>query len=71
MGIFGNTISERQPKFKIKKTKDGQYCFDLIAKNGEIILQSESYKSKSGCENCIKSIIENAPKAKIVDITDK
>ncbi|MDX2062478.1 MAG: YegP family protein, partial [Bacteroidia bacterium] len=36
------------PAFIIEKTKDGQFRFNLTAKNGQVILSSESYKSKTG-----------------------
>jgi len=31
-------------KFEIKKSKDGQYYFNLIAPNNEIIATSEMYR---------------------------
>ncbi|MBS3750614.1 MAG: YegP family protein [Anaerolineales bacterium] len=49
------------PKFTIFTGKDNQYYFRLTARNGEIILGSEGYKSKSGCKNGIQSVKENAP----------
>jgi len=36
--------------------KDGQYYFALTAKNGQVILASEGYKAKEGCENGIESV---------------
>ena len=42
--------------------KDNQFYFRLYAKNGEIILGSEGYISKAGCQNGISSVKENAPK---------
>merc|ERR1712151_952364 len=39
--------------------KNEEFYFRLKASNGEIILQSEGYKQKSGCENGIKSVREN------------
>jgi hypothetical protein len=50
-------------KFELKKAKNGQFMFNLKAGNGEIILTSEMYKSKSGAENGIESVKENAKKA--------
>lgn len=49
------------PAFIIDKTKDGQFRFNLTAKNGQVILSSESYTSKTGCKNGIKSVKKNAP----------
>lgn len=50
----------RQAKFEIKKAKNNQFMFNLKAGNGEIILTSEAYIKKSGCENGINSVKENA-----------
>lgn len=47
-------------KFEIKKTKSGQYMFNLKAGNGQIILTSEMYNSKSSAENGIASVKANA-----------
>ena len=49
------------PKFTIFKGKDDQFYFRLTARNGEVILGSEGYKSKSGCKNGIQSVKDNAP----------
>lgn len=48
------------PKFQVKQTKDGQYKFDLTAKNGQVILSSESYKAKASCMNGIESVKKNS-----------
>jgi len=48
------------PKFLIKTGNDGKYYFNLTAKNGQVILTSQGYASKSGCENGIKSVKTNA-----------
>jgi uncharacterized protein YegP (UPF0339 family) len=34
-------------KFEIKRAKDGQFYFNLKARNGEIILISETYTTKA------------------------
>lgn len=47
-------------KFVIKKRANGEYQFDLKASNGEGILTSEGYSSKSGCENGIESVRKNS-----------
>jgi uncharacterized protein YegP (UPF0339 family) len=48
-------------KFEIKIAKSGQHFFNLKAGNGQIILTSEMYNSKSACENGIESVKKNAP----------
>ena len=47
-------------KFEIKKTKSGQFRFDLKAANGQVILSSQSYKSKASCIKGINSVIRNS-----------
>ena len=49
------------PKFQIYLGKDDQFYFRLYAVNGQIILGSEGYKAKSGCQNGIESVKVNAP----------
>ena len=44
------------PEFQVKTGKDGQYYFNLTARNGQIILASEGYKAKEGCENGIETL---------------
>lgn len=58
-------MSKRKGKFQIKRLDDGQWHFVLKAPNGRVILQSETYKSKAGAENGIRSIKENAPGAEV------
>lgn len=48
-------------KFVIDKRKNGEFQFNLKASNGQVILSSEGYSSKSGCENGIESVRKNAP----------
>ena len=47
-------------KFVVSKGKDGQDYFVLKAGNGEVILQSEGYKSASSCANGIESVRKNS-----------
>lgn len=47
-------------KFVIKKGSNSQYYFSLKADNGQTILSSEGYVSKSGCEAGISSVKANA-----------
>lgn len=48
-------------KFEIKVAKNGKWHFQLKAGNGQIILSSEMYESKSACENGIASVQLNSP----------
>jgi hypothetical protein len=47
-------------KFEIYADKSGDYRFRLKAGNGEIILSSEGYSSKSACINGVESVKKNA-----------
>lgn len=40
--------------------KSGEYYFRLKAKNGQVILSSEGYSSKSSCQNGIESVKKNS-----------
>ncbi|MCT4706228.1 YegP family protein [Enterobacteriaceae bacterium H11S18] len=59
--------------FDLKKsTKQGvaePYYFVLKAGNGQIIAQSEMYATKQSALKGIESVKENAPVAKINDLT--
>ena len=46
-------------KFEIHLARDGQFHFHLKAANGEIILSSELYRSRSGAKNGIASVQRN------------
>jgi len=48
-------------KFVITKRKNDEFQFNLKADNGQVILVSEGYSAKSGCENGIASVQKNAP----------
>jgi uncharacterized protein YegP (UPF0339 family) len=47
-------------KFEIKRAADGQFYFNLKARNGEIILTSEMYTTKANTHNGITSVMTNA-----------
>ena len=47
-------------KFELKDAKGDQFVFVLKAANGEPILSSETYKSKSGALNGIESVRKNS-----------
>jgi len=46
--------------FEIYKDNSGEFRFRLKAGNGETILSSEGYTTKSACENGIKSVAKNS-----------
>lgn len=47
-------------KFELKKAKDGQFYFNLLAANSQVILTSEMYKAKDSALNGIDSVKKNA-----------
>ena len=47
-------------KFIIRRQKDKQFCFNLVAMNGQIIFRSEAYTTKKNCLNGINSVKLNA-----------
>jgi len=47
-------------KFEINKAKNGEHFFNLKADNGQTILTSQMYTSKSGCFNGIESVRQNS-----------
>lgn len=47
-------------KFVITKRSNGEFQFNLKAGNGQTILTSEGYSSKSNCENGVESVKKNA-----------
>lgn len=46
--------------FELKKSKDGQFMFNLKASNGQVILTSELYTTKPSAENGIESVRKNS-----------
>ncbi len=47
-------------KFVTKTGKDGQYYFNLVAGNGQVILGSEGYTTTAARQNGIDSVKKNA-----------
>ena len=55
--------------FEIISDSAEKWRFHLKAANGEIIAVSQSYGTKESAETGIASVKQNAPKAKVVDLT--
>ncbi|PHM30504.1 YegP family protein [Xenorhabdus innexi] len=47
--------------YDLKKAKNGQFYFNLVAANGEIILSSEMYTTKAAANKGIHSVQVNSP----------
>lgn len=57
-------------KFEIRKAKGKQsYYFVLLAKNGEVVVTSETYKSKQSCKDGIKAVKYYTLFSKTIDLT--
>ena len=57
-------------KFVIKTDKQGKFRFNLVASNGQIIAQSQAYKTKDSALNGIESVKNHASEAVLDDQTD-
>lgn len=53
-------------RFEVAPSKDGQTFVRFVAANGEPMVRTETYKSKSSALNAIKSIQKNGPGAEIL-----
>jgi len=49
-------------KFELKKGKGGKFMFNLKAANGQVILTSQTYKTKAAAKSGIKSVGTNCSK---------
>ena len=58
-------------RFEIAASKNGETFVRFVAANGEPMVISETYKSKSSAKNCIESVKKNSPGAETVDETAK
>jgi uncharacterized protein YegP (UPF0339 family) len=57
-------------KFVVKKTSNGQFRFNLVVSNGQIVATSETYTRKESALETIASIQKNAGAATVDDETD-
>lgn len=54
-------------KYVVKKSaKSGQFYFNIVASNGQVLAASEQYKEKASAVDAIESIKKNAAAAPIV-----
>ncbi|MFZ2102375.1 MAG: DUF1508 domain-containing protein [Oricola sp.] len=54
-------------RFEIADSKDGQTFVRFVASNGETMVRTETYTSKSSSKNAIESLKKNGPGAEVVD----
>ena len=43
-------------KFVLSKRGNGEFQFNLVASNGQVILTSQGYSTKAGCQNGVESV---------------
>lgn len=56
-------------KFVLKKDAGGQFRFNLLASNGQVIASSEAYTTKAAALNGIDSVKRHAAEAETDDQT--
>lgn len=61
--------AQDEDKFEVKESSNGKHYFNLLAANKQIIGSSQMYASKDGMKNGIRSVMENAPKGTVEDLT--
>jgi uncharacterized protein YegP (UPF0339 family) len=66
---MGRSVVTGLAKFVLKRSQAGDYNFNLVATNGEVIATSESYKTKASAVNGIESVRRNAAGAELDDQT--
>jgi uncharacterized protein YegP (UPF0339 family) len=58
-------------KFVVRKSKNGQFWWQIVAGNGEVMAASEQMVNKQSCLSAIESVMEKAGDAEVVDKTDE
>ena len=61
--------AKRRDNFEKRTAKNGKHYFVLLADNGEIVGQSQTYAHASSAYLGIRSVMKNAPAAKVHDLT--
>jgi len=62
-----NALKDEQ--YKKKTATNGEFYFNLVAGNNEVIGKSETYKTEQGRDNGIKAVKSTAPDAPVEDAT--
>ncbi|MEE2879086.1 MAG: YegP family protein [Pseudomonadota bacterium] len=64
------TNAADEARFEKKEGSSGKFSFNLKAANGQVVGSSQSYKTESGRDNGIASVMKNAPDAAMADLTE-
>ena len=62
------TNAQNDVRFDRKTSANGKHYFNLTARNGQVIGNSEMYESASSMENGIQSVKNNAPEAPVQEV---
>jgi uncharacterized protein YegP (UPF0339 family) len=57
-------------KFQVKKTASGEFRFNLLASNGQVVATSESYSRKQSALDTIESIKKNVGGASVEELPE-
>lgn len=58
-------------KFVVRKNKGGEFFWQLVGGNGEVMAVSEGMSRKQSCLDSIESVQKRAAEAEVVDRTDE
>jgi uncharacterized protein YegP (UPF0339 family) len=58
-------------KFVVRRNKGGEFYWQLVGSNGEVMAFSEGMTRKESCMNSINSIKRKAASADVVDMSDE
>ena len=58
-------------KFVVRKNKGGEFYYQVVGGNGEVMAVSEGMSRKQSCLDAIESIKKNASGADVVDKSDE
>ena len=69
--VYDLTVGETPSgyRFEIDDTRNDQYMTRFVARNGEIIVWSETYTAKHNAKACAENVRTNIRSATIVDET--
>ena len=71
MAVAHRTVTKRVPHYSIRKAKNDQYYYVLVASNGEDLATSETYPSKQNAERGVEAAMRAASGIEIRDETEE
>ncbi|MEM5518409.1 YegP family protein [Henriciella sp. AS95] len=63
------TNSANEARFEKKSAGADKFMFNVKASNGQVVGTSQTYKTESGRDNGVQSVMKNAADAKVEDQT--